>query len=59
MKRKNRFAEFLRNLRTYGRNRHPAALTDIDACMSAMIDEPGSALEAEYESFASEYFYTR
>ncbi|MCR5121090.1 MAG: hypothetical protein K6B74_01575 [Ruminococcus sp.] len=60
MKKINRFAEFFRNLRHLGKDKRIAAsCTDIDAFISAMIDEPAGDFEAEYESFAGEYFYDR
>ncbi len=60
MKKINKFAEFLRNLRHFGKDRRKAvSCTDIDDFISAMIDEPAGDFEAEYESFTSEYFYNR
>ena len=57
MKKENRFAEFIR--KTFGKNRNEKKgyCTDISACIEAMIDQPDSDFEAEYESFRTEYLY--
>jgi hypothetical protein len=57
MKRENRFAAFIR--KTFGINRQEKKgyCRDITACMNAMIDQPCSDFEAEYETFRTEYLY--
>lgn len=59
MKRENRFAAFIRNIRAFGRDRHEknSYYTDISEYINAMIDEPNGDFEAEYESFTAEYLY--